>query len=101
MGELGFNEPSEFADWRHCSQAEAKDAAPAHTAAHSASEDSKITIHRASLVSATATSHLRRSVCNDPRRGSSLLTEQWRRDTDLHSTRSSLIGKLALRAGGQ
>jgi len=101
MGEPCFKETSEFADGRHCNQAEAKDAAPAHIAAQSASEDSKTTTHRASLVSATATSHPRRSVCNDPRGGLSLLTEQWRCDTDLRSTRSSLIGKLALRAGGQ
>jgi hypothetical protein len=83
----------------HCSQAEAKDAAPAQTVAHSASEESKTTTHRASLVSATAASHPRRSVCNGPHGGSSLLTEQWRCDTDLRSTRSSC--KLALRAGGQ
>ena len=73
-----FKETSEFAGWRHCNQAEAKDAAPAHIAAQSASEDSKTTTHRASLVSATATSHPRRSACNKSRGGLSLLTEQWR-----------------------
>ena len=81
-------------------KAEAKDAAPAHIAAQSASEDSKTATHRASLVSAMATSHPRRLVCNELRGGLPLLTEQWRRDTELRSTRSSLISKLALRAGG-
>ena len=77
-------------DIRHCSQAEASDAAAAQMAAQTPNEDIKTSIQKASLVRAQAISYPDLSGCNGRRDSPWLLTEQTCRDMKLYSTSSSL-----------
>jgi hypothetical protein len=60
-GQGHLTEIGSIAGLAYCNQAEANDAAPAHTAAHSANDDNKTTTHNAPLVTAMATSQGDRS----------------------------------------
>ena len=75
--------------WRYCSQADANEAAPAHIAAQSPSDDNNATINTASLVKLTAALHRFRPF-RDGRYGSwRSLTEYVCSDTKSRSTSSS------------
>lgn len=75
---------------RYCSQADANEAAPAHIAAQTPSDDNSATINTASLVKVTAASHRLRPV-RDGRCGSwRSSTEYVCSDTKSRSTSSSL-----------
>jgi hypothetical protein len=87
---------------RHCSQAEANDAAAAQMAAQTPNEDNKTSIQKTSLVRAQAISYPDLSGCNGRPNNAGLLTGQMCRDMKLCSTSSSLdCEKSALGAGGQ
>jgi hypothetical protein len=81
---------SRDSDIRHCSQAEASDAAAAQMAAQTPNEDIKTSIQKASLVKAQASSYPDLSGCSGQRNSQWLLTEQTCRDMKLCSTSSSL-----------
>jgi hypothetical protein len=77
-------------DIRHCSQAEASDAAAAQMAAQTPKEDIKTSIQKTSLLRARASSYPDLSGCSGQRNSQWLLTEQTCRDMKLSSTSSSL-----------
>jgi hypothetical protein len=81
---------SQDSDIRHCSQAEASDAAAAQMAAQTLNEDNRTSIQKASLVRAQASSYPDLSGCSGRRNSQWLLTEQTCRDMKLCSTSSSL-----------
>ena len=83
---VGFRD----SDIRHCSQAEASDAAAAQMAAQTPNEDIKTSIQKASLVRAQAISYPDLSGSNARRNSAWLLTGQMCRDMKLCSTSSSL-----------
>jgi hypothetical protein len=102
MKEITGNSSRLHSGIRHCSQAEANDAAAAQMAAQTPSDDNKTSIQKASLVRAQATSHPDLPDCKGLRSSAWLLARQTCRDMKLCSTSSSLnCEKSALRAGGQ
>jgi hypothetical protein len=87
----GISVGSPNSDIRHCSQAEANDAAAAQIAAQTPSEDNKTSIQKASLVKAQAISYPDLSGCDGRCNSPRLSTEQTCRDMKLCSTSSSSI----------
>jgi len=75
---------------RYCSQADASEAAPAHIAAQSPSDDNSASINTASLVKVTAASHRLRPVRDDQCGSWRSSTEYVCSDTKSRSTSSSL-----------